>query len=128
MRIFQTSPKRSRARAANAAALIFTLFQKSLTTDEVVEEAAREDEGAPDFGRIRCPACRWRPNASSRWACGDCGHPEHFYGGCGAVWNTFDTRGRCPGCGHLWRWTRCLSCRAWSPHEDWYEKEGGDGE
>ncbi len=64
-------------------------------------------------GGIRCPRCAWRPRATSRWGC-DCGH----------VWNTFDTRGRCPGCGHQWQVTACLSCHAFAPHEAWYEREG----
>jgi hypothetical protein len=96
------------------------LFQKSLTPEDaagVVEETVGD---APVAGRIRCPLCGWRPRASSRWYCDDCSHPEYFYGGCGHVWNTFDTRGRCPGCGHLWRWTSCLDCGGWSLHEDWY--------
>lgn len=62
---------------------------------------------------IRCPACKWRPTASSRWQCRQpCFH----------VWNTFDTRGRCPGCGHQWVETQCLACHVMSPHEDWYEQ------
>ncbi len=62
---------------------------------------------------IRCPRCAWRPRAGSRWQCD-----------CGQVWNTFDTRGRCPGCGHQWTITACLSCGDFSPHDDWYEREG----
>jgi hypothetical protein len=52
------------------------------------------------------------------------GPPEFFTGGCGTVWNTFDTRGRCPGCSHQWTWTRCFACDGWSPHDDWYEHAG----
>jgi hypothetical protein len=54
--------------------------------------------------------------------CSSCGHPEYFDGGCGTTWNTFTTRGLCPGCGHQWRWTTCLACHGWSRHEDWYEQ------
>jgi hypothetical protein len=36
------------------------------------------------------------------------------------VWNTFWTRGLCPGCGYRWPQTACLRCRQWSPHESWY--------
>lgn len=116
--------RKSYSRRAVRAALIFSLFQKSLEAEDAAEEGAllEEDEG-PDFNRIRCPLCRWRPNASSRWACAYCPYPEHFYGGCRAVWNTFDTRGLCPGCGHQWRWTACLSCHQWSPHEEWYAND-----
>ena len=38
-------------------------------------------------------------------------------------WNTFATRGLCPGCQHQWRYTSCLECAAWSLHEDWYAAE-----
>ncbi len=62
--------------------------------------------------RIRCPRCGWTPRSGDRWMC-TCGH----------AWNTFDTRGRCPGCGRRWRHTQCLSCGAWSPHEKWYAEE-----
>jgi len=64
--------------------------------------------------RIRCPRCRWEPRRESLWACG-----------CGAAWNTFDTRALCPGCGHRWEHTRCHACHRWSRHEDWYERDGG---
>jgi hypothetical protein len=39
---------------------------------------------------------------------------------CGTVWNTFETRGRCPGCGYQWTRTVCLACQRISPHLDWY--------
>jgi len=73
-----------------------------------------------EFSRIRCPLCRWRPKPSHRWFCAPCDFPEFFQHGCGAYWNTFTTRGRCPDCGHQWRWTACLSCAGWSLHEHWY--------
>jgi hypothetical protein len=75
------------------------------------------------FVRIRCPLCEWQPDASSRWCCVRTPAPEGFFGGCGAAWNTFSTRGRCPGCQHQWRWTSCLRCSGWSLHDDWYEEE-----
>jgi hypothetical protein len=103
-------------------ALALRLYQKSFEVEEIVERMAGSDE-APDYERIRCPHCRWRPRASSRWYCVECPHPEQFDAGCGTGWNTFDTRGRCPGCGHQWRWTACLSCNEWALHEDWYERE-----
>ena len=67
--------------------------------------------------RIRCPRCQWEPKKDDRWSCNP---------GCGHVWNTFDTRGHCPGCGKQWRETACHSCHAWSPHDDWYEQEEQD--
>jgi hypothetical protein len=59
--------------------------------------------------RIRCPLCKWVPRKHDRWSCA-----------CGHVWNTFDTRGVCPGCSHAWRDTQCLGCHRWSKHDDWY--------
>lgn len=63
---------------------------------------------------IFCPKCRWVPRPSSRWVC------TVQIGGCGTSWNTFETRGVCPKC--IWKWiiTQCLSCKQFSPHEDWY--------
>jgi DNA-directed RNA polymerase subunit RPC12/RpoP len=84
-------------------------------TDDLLD---RDDEG---LGRIRCPRCGWRPTASSRWSCIARGAPEPFFEACGTSWNTFTTRGRCPGCSHRWQWTSCLRCGEWSPHQDWYE-------
>lgn len=63
--------------------------------------------------RIRCPKCRWRPRKEDRWGCK-----------CGCVWNTFDTRGRCPDCGYIWLHTQCLACQEWSPHDAWYAADG----
>ena len=75
-------------------------------------QAAEEKPEVPYDG-IRCPRCGWRPTASSRWQClQPCFH----------VWNTFDTRGHCPGCGYQWLQTQCLACHVMSPHEEWYER------
>ena len=74
-----------------------------------------EDEGSRNRG-IRCPRCGWTPRARDRWSC-LCGH----------VWNTFDTRGRCPGCDQQWFDTQCLSCGVWSRHDDWYFDEPEEG-
>ena len=57
----------------------------------------------------RCPLCHWEPLPGDEWVC-DCGH----------VWDTFQTRGRCPRCGYQWEETECLVCWEMSPHEDWY--------
>jgi len=86
-----------------------------------VRKRLRQESASPDFSRIRCPRCRWRPRPSDRWFCAPCDDPEYFAGGCGTCWNTFATGGRCPGCGHRWRWTACLHCSRWSLHADWYE-------
>jgi len=79
-------------------------------------------ESDDELSGIRCPACGWRPSASSRWSCAWAGGPEPFFESCWTVWNTFATRGCCPGCSHQWRWTSCLQCSEWSPHDEWYEE------
>ncbi len=100
-----------------------SLFQKTLLPKDVAEKVAESDEAVTDFSRIRCPLCRWQPQKSSRWWCADTDFPEYFYAACGASWNTFETRGRCPVCAHKWRWTTCLRCGENSLHEDWYVEE-----
>jgi C4-type Zn-finger protein len=60
---------------------------------------------------IRCPHCRWRPQAEDRW---------HCVPSCGTVWHTFWTGGVCPGCGWRWEKTQCLACQKVSPHKAWY--------
>lgn len=89
-------------------------------TVNVVE---RDGEGA--FSGIRCPLCHWRPLASSLWCCDCRGTPEPAFDACHTTWNTFASRGRCPGCGHQWQWTSCLSCDEFSLHEAWYEESSG---
>jgi hypothetical protein len=94
-----------------------------LRDEQATKHTAMVIPVVPDdaFSGIRCPLCSWRPTASSLWSCLAVGTPEPFFEGCGAVWNTFSTRGRCPGCRHQWQWTSCLRCEGWSLHEDWYE-------
>ena len=67
--------------------------------------------------RIRCPACQWQPAPSDTWCCAP---------GCGHVWNTFETRGLCPGCNQQWTHTACLRCSTWSLHEELYEEDEAD--
>ena len=96
---------------------------KRQTFDDVrqyTKDKASDREGTL---RIRCPVCLWQPSPSSRWTCACHNTPEPPFNSCGAVWNTFETRGRCPGCGHQWIWTTCLSCAVASRHEEWYEKD-----
>ena len=100
-------------------AVVFSLFQKG-DLEQHVSPADLDAEDDEQTKRIRCPQCQWVPNASTRWYCWECPSPEGFFGGCGTAWNTFDTNGLCPGCGHLWRWTACMACGQWSQHEDWY--------
>jgi hypothetical protein len=80
--------------------------KEALEEDVDVESLIGEGD---DEGRIRCPKCAWRPRSWDRWSCL-----------CGTEWNTFDTRGVCPGCAHAWKQTQCLKCGFFSPHEDWY--------
>jgi hypothetical protein len=61
--------------------------------------------------QIYCPHCKFRPRAEDRWFC---------VPSCGTVWNTFWTRGVCPGCSVRWPQTQCLQCDIYSPHEEWY--------
>jgi hypothetical protein len=63
----------------------------------------------PELPGIRCPKCRWKPRTEYRWSC-KCEHQ----------WNTFDTRGLCPGCGYQWESTACPQCGEMSPHSEWY--------
>lgn len=77
---------------------------KTPTLDELLKK------GGSGRRRIRCPKCAWQPRSESRWMC-LCGHS----------WNTFDTQGRCPGCGYQWHDTACLRCTQWSKHRDWYD-------
>jgi hypothetical protein len=60
---------------------------------------------------IFCPACGYRPGHEDRWNC---------VPSCGTVWNTFWTRGVCPGCSVKWPKTQCPSCAEYSLHEAWY--------
>lgn len=99
---------------------VFTAFKKTAESEEIIKKL-REETDETDFQRIRCPHCKWRPTARSRWFCADADAPEFFYNSCGAMWNTFQTRGKCPGCNHQWKWTSCLRCARWARHEDWYE-------
>ena len=100
---------------------LFLLKRGPVLGDRTDTERRPDDED--DFSRIRCPLCGWQPNRSSVWQCiTGAGNPEPSFTGCGTAWNTFATRGLCPGCGHQWRWTSCLRCAGWSLHVEWYEE------
>jgi hypothetical protein len=116
----QLSPPKRNALAGGSVTVWLWLFQETLKPEKPARSRQRAEEST-DFGRIRCPSCKWRPDKFDRWYCADCDYPEYFYDACGTSWNTFTTRGRCPGCGHQWRWTICLRCQGWSRHADWYE-------
>lgn len=100
--------------------MLYILLQKTSLPGEIFKKASEKELQATDFSRIRCPHCKWQPKKSSRWFCADCDFPEFFYNACYTEWNTFETRGVCPVCRHLWRFTSCLQCEGWSLHEDWY--------
>jgi hypothetical protein len=72
-----------------------------------------DDDVDKDISGIRCPACKWRPSRTDTWTCNP---------GCGEVWNTFATRGECPGCQRRWVNTQCTRCGVWSEHDAWYER------
>lgn len=73
-----------------------------------------------DKAEIFCPHCEFRPQPEDRWDC---------VPSCGTTWNTFWTRGVCPGCGVKWPKTQCLACGEWSPHEAWYHyKDPGESQ
>ncbi|HKE86642.1 MAG TPA: hypothetical protein VKB50_22960, partial [Vicinamibacterales bacterium] len=96
------------------------VLKETRTPDQIVfDETEDHDEG---LSGIRCPRCSWRPSESSRWTCYWGDTPEPHFHSCGTVWNTFATRGRCPGCSHQWVWTSCLRCSQWSLHANWYER------
>jgi len=97
------------------------LLKDNRDPDPIILDVPGVDR-AESFGRIRCPLCGWRPSASSRWSCEWIDTPEPRFTACGTVWNTFSTKGRCPGCSHQWRWTSCHRCGQWSLHDDWYEE------
>jgi hypothetical protein len=71
-------------------------------------------EPATSLPPVACPRCGERPPNAAVWMCAP---------GCHTSWNTFNTRGRCPGCGKQWTETACLACGQMSPHEDWYRTE-----
>ena len=101
---------------------MLNFFKQTRIADDIITKILRDD--AERRNAIRFPRCGWHPSASSRWTCNAEQTPEPVFHGCGTVWNTFDTRGRCPGCQHHWQWTSCLSCGEWLPHLEWYEQSG----
>lgn len=115
-------PKLKSIRRFFRLAALFRLLRQGNMPADKIETVLQQDDDESKFSRIRCPQCKWQPTSSSSWVCGDGGPPEYF-SGCGTEWNTFDTRGRCPGCGHRWLWTACLWCGQYSLHEDWYTDE-----
>jgi hypothetical protein len=110
---------------ADAATVTWQLLKKAGDPGRIAIDSSRLIN-SPASRRIRCPRCEWQPRASDQWVCWSSDGPEPPFDACGTAWNTFATRGRCPGCAHQWAWTSCLQCDSWSLHEDWYEDEGHD--
>ena len=106
-----------------SAETVALLKRDTRSTERVLTLPAEERDDEDAFRGIRCPLCAWQPIASSRWCCDPRLSPEPSFEGCLTEWNTFTTRGRCPGCNHQWRWTSCLRCAGWSLHDDWYVKQ-----
>lgn len=115
MTISTSSPDRRKPATVHFKTVGPTAFDER-GLDRHLDEHRMQQAG----GRIRCPLCDWQPGATDRWFCISMGPPENYASGCGHGWHTFDTRGQCPGCMHHWRFTTCLSCNQWSPHDDWY--------
>ena len=87
-----------------------------MASEVVGPSAGNHHERTMNEPEIFCPRCEWHPRAEDRWSC----MPS-----CGMVWNTFWTRGTCPGCHHTWDRTQCLSCGEVSSHADWYHYPQG---
>lgn len=66
-------------------------------------------EQRPD---VACPGCGYVPGPFDRWVCA----PD----GCGSLWDTFTTGGRCPECGAQFAWTVCPACGKTYSHRAWY--------
>jgi hypothetical protein len=67
-------------------------------------------------GEIACPACGFVPPQGYEWLCG----PD----GCGGLFDTFATHGRCPHCEAQFAWTQCPSCGRGTAHQAWYRRTG----
>lgn len=115
--------KRSMDTALNHTPPVFLLLLEGRKRSPLIGRQTEKEAPTVDFSRIRCPLCNWQPKPAHRWFCTSCSYPEYLDEGCGMCWNTFITRGRCPGCAHQWRWTACLNCAEWSLHADWYETD-----
>ena len=97
----------------------------------VITDLERRPDDEDTVRRHPMPAVQMAADAFERVVCicNASDTPEPFFEGCGTTWNTFSTRGRCPGCAHQWRWTSCLRCEGWSLHDDWVPRKvrGGRG-
>jgi hypothetical protein len=65
---------------------------------------------SPYLDRVVCPDCGWIPIQHSLWGCEKCG----------ASFDTFVTRAKCPSCPNSWESTMCLACLRMIPHRSWW--------
>jgi Zn-dependent protease len=72
-------------------------------------QALLRDEKLPRREGFACPSCRMAPPVGERWKCGHCGQ----------LFDTFETRAKCPGCGVKYEATMCLHCKEQHPMKDW---------
>ena len=75
----------------------------------------KDDKRDYSKSNISCPECKWVPDGGKNWQCT-----------CRFIWDTFQTKGKCPKCETQWNDTWCPKCKKTSKHQDWYhsnEKE-----
>jgi len=64
---------------------------------------------------VSCPKCGWEPDEKDIWVCDECK----------TRWNTFQTRGKCPGCGKVFIDTQCSKqkggCGELSLNAEWFQ-------
>jgi Zn-dependent protease len=74
-----------------------------------VARQMRKMADAPRREGFACPRCNARPPVGDFWVCP-----------CGARFDTFAVRGRCPTCGRTFPTTACNDCHQLSPHAAFY--------
>ena len=63
----------------------------------------------PRHKEAACPSCGVPPLAGNYWTCDECG----------TRFDTFQCHGQCPGCGQLFRVTKCPECYKQHPIGEW---------
>jgi Zn-dependent protease len=63
----------------------------------------------PRHRGFACPSCGAAPPIGAFWACGGCGLP----------FDSFESHGRCPGCGALFDAAHCVDCGGLQPMAGW---------
>jgi Zn-dependent protease len=64
----------------------------------------------PRHTEAACPSCGTAPLAGNFWRCDECG----------ATFDIFEQRARCPNCFKLFKVTRCPDCYKQYPIEEWF--------